>query len=354
MYLLGNLYFIYDKIFSYSGGKMKNKYKILLGIILFSMGLYGCTLPSIKDEKVNNIDISENLIADIKNDEESYFYLKNGILEESYLIASGSIRGYSTIGDVTIFLEYYENGKRINIKKNENLKSLNINETITRLKLSLDGENILLITKNENFIPTYSIINTHTLEQIYLDEEIFISGDMITFLNNDELIFYGVDVNKKLSGIFKYNLKEKEYELLREIKDSFVSYIKALDENKIFILLTKEEKNKIGLWDINQNSIIEMESEFESIENVVFFDEKIYLSARYNGNINLYCSDFKKQVIKRLTYDFPKQLARNSAFIIEDNKIYFSDENGILYFYDIEKGTTNILNNDRRYMIVDK
>ncbi|MGL4991339.1 MAG: hypothetical protein ACRC57_09335 [Sarcina sp.] len=333
---------------------MKNRYKLILGMMLLSIGVYGCTLSNVNDEKINNIDIAENLIADIKNNEESYFYLKDGILEESPLTASGSIRGYSTVGDITIFLEYYDNGKRINIKKNENLKSLNIDGTISTIKLSLDGENILLITKNENFIPTYRIINTHTLEETYLEEEIFISGDIINFLSNDELVFYGVDANKKLSGIFKYNLKEKEYELLREIKDNFVSYMKVLDENKIFISLTKEEENKIGLLDINQNSIIEMESEFEAIENVVLFEDKIYLSAKYNGNISLYCSDLKKRVTKRLTYDFPKQLARNSSFIIEDNKIYFSDENGILYFYDFEKDTTNILNNNRSYMIVDK
>ncbi|WP_297435007.1 hypothetical protein [uncultured Clostridium sp.] len=334
---------------------MKKNYKtVLLGISFSMMFFYGCGKKPIEEVSLEKVDIVDNLIIDMENDKEIYKYIDKGNLVSLNLEAHGKLRAYSEKADVAVFLEYSENGKKINIRSNDEIKSFFVSGDISFINISSDGDYIFLKTTTDN-ISEYKIVDRHNLSSVNISDNIAISGDLIRFLDNDNLIFYGVYMDNNDCGIFSYNIKDRSYKLLKEIKEKFVNYIDVLSDSEILIGQVIDGQNKIALLDLNTLEEEILCDGFENIDTSVIYEGDIYMSAFENGNYNLYRVDINSKSIKRLTYGFPKSLGRESGFVIEENKIYFSDITGKLYFYDIKSESTNILENQiGMNMIVDK
>ena len=334
---------------------MKKNYKtVLLGISFSMMFFYGCGKKPIEEVSLEKVDIVDNLIIDMENDKEIYKYIDKGNLVSLNLEAHGKLRAYSEKADVAVFLEYSENGKKINIRSNDEIKSFFVSGDISFINISSDGDYIFLKTTTDN-ISEYKIVDRHNLSSVNISDNIAISGDLIRFLDNDNLIFYGVDMDNNDCGIFSYNIKDRSYKLLKEIKEKFVNYIDVLSDSEILIGQVIDGQNKIALLDLNTLEEEILCDGFENIDTSVIYEGDIYMSAFENGNYNLYRVDINSKSIKRLTYGFPKSLGRESGFVIEENKIYFSDITGKLYFYDIKSESINILENQiGMNMIVDK
>lgn len=334
---------------------MKKGYKLLAGLFATAIIFSACTRTDIEEEKLGKIDVFDNLVVDIKDDKEIYSYISKDGIEKGQLESNGIVKTYSEKNDVVIFLEYHNDGKRINIRTKDDLKYIKIDDFISLLKLSSDGKYMFLKEQKDEIISEYSIIDTQTLEKIVLDDEIFISGKIVDFLDEKQIVFYGVDSEKKISGLFTYNILTKKYELLREVDGRFVNYIKVLDSENIFLSAADDDEKYLGILNIKSGKINYVNADFKYIQDAVLEKDKVYFSGVENENMNLYMMDIKNKIVKRLTFDFPKNLGLDSYLINEEGKIYFSDVDGRLYFYDTEKNTTNILKKqDGIYMIVDK
>lgn len=334
---------------------MKKGYKLIICLSVVLVLGYGCTKNDIKDEKVGKIDILDNVIVDINDNKESYKYLKNGEISVAQFEGQGSLKAYSSKNDVAVFVEQGIDYKNINIIRDSSTKSLEVKGNINLLKFSDNGEFILCKIDNENSKTNYKIINTKDLKSYNMDSDIFVSGNVIEFLDDENIIFYGVDISKKISGIFKYNINTEKYSLVREIEGTFVNYIDVVSNQEVVISMSNGDSKCLVLLNVNENIIRTVDNGFEFIEDAVLYDNKVYMSALANNKINLYSVDFSNNKIKRLTYDFPKSLGRDSRLIAEDDKIYFSSIEGKIYFYDIENDSTSILKNQNGiYMILDK
>ena len=334
---------------------MKKNYKtVLLGISFSMMFFYGCGKKPIEEVSLEKVDIIDNLIIDMENDKEIYKYIDKGALVSLNLDSLGKLRTYSEKADVAVFLEYSDDGKKINIRSNDEIKSFFVAGDISFINISSDGDYIFLKTTIDN-ISEYKIVDRHNLSSTNISDNIAISGDLIRVLDNDNLIFYGVDIDNNDCGIFSYNIKDRSYKLLKEVKGKFVNYIDVLSDSKILIGQVIDGQNKIVLLDLNTLEEEILCDGFENIDTSAIYEDDIYMSAFENGNYNLYRVDISSKSIKRLTYGFPKSLGRESGFVIEENKIYFSGITGKLYFYDIESESINILENQIGInMIVDK
>ncbi|MGL4655364.1 MAG: hypothetical protein ACRCWM_05735 [Sarcina sp.] len=335
---------------------MKRGYKLM--VILLTLGvstLYGCSKSNDIEKETNKIDIKDNLVIDFKEGKEEYRYLNKGKFEEANLDIDGSLLAYNDKADISIFTNYIEAKKYLNIIFEDGKLEIPLEGRLDFVYISKDGSYTLYKTCSEDNIVLYNLIDNTTKKNITLAENVLISGNLIKFIDDKKLVLYGVDIDKKISGLFIYDIEKGSYELINEIKGRFMSSLEVISEDKVLMIEVNEESSDVYILDVKTKEMNNISSKFEYVEDAILYENKVYISAFENDDLNLYSIDLDRDILKRLTFDFPKSLGRESRLLADDGKIYFSDINGKVYFYDTKEDTVNLIENQNGvYMIVDK
>ncbi|MGL4741943.1 MAG: hypothetical protein ACRC41_14290 [Sarcina sp.] len=338
---------------------MKRNFK-LIGMLIFVciFSLAGCTKRE-NDNVLENIDVLENLVIDRNADgTEDYKYFNNGKLEKvNFKNNKGNLRAYNEKSDTLIFLEYDDDGfYRLKIRTKNKEKSITIDGILNFVTISSDGNYTFYSTLNADNIPVFHILNNNSFEsEILKQDNILISGDLISFNNKGNLIFYGINIDKKEAGVFEYDIKLKTYSLVTKIEQGIVTALEILEGNKILLFKSLDEQNYIEIISNNnlENKVIKCD--FKHIENAILVNEDIYFSAFENDKLNLYKYDNIKNNIKRLTFTFPYSLGRESRLLEWNNRIYFVDVKGEIYYYDIASESTVLGDFSKgEYIFLDK
>lgn len=334
---------------------MKKNKKMIVAILSLSViSMYGCDKNSEKD-KINDIDVPTNLILDIKDEDIEYKTLKNGRISDFEINDEGMLMSYNGEQDVLVFSSQQNEKNVLKIVVDGKEKTVDINGYLETVYISSDGRHTLYKTNSTGTVIEYFIMDNKTLKSTKLSENILVSGNMIKFLNNNELIFYGVDIEKKESGIFTYSINSGEYKLKKKIVGSVISYIDVLDENSILYSESIDQRQKLCVLNLDDLKLNEITDRFERVEDSIICDNKIYVSAQENYKLNLYEIDIDTNKVKRLTFDFPESLALESKLLVQEKNIYFSDINGDLYNYSINEKSINMVEKDKgEYLIMNK
>lgn len=337
---------------------MKKNFKFIGMLIFFCIfSLVGCTKKE-SNETLENIDVLDNLVINRNSDgTEEYKYFKDGKLESANLKNyNGNLRAYNEISDTLVFLEYADDGfYKLKIKRKNKEKSISIDGVLNFIKISKDGEYTFYSTLNEDNIPVFHILNNKSFESDILEQDnILISGNLVSFNKDNNLIFYGINIDKKEAGIFEFDIKNKTYELLYKVEQGIVAYLEILKNNKILIFKSIDDESYIEIIDDKFKGEV-IKTDFTYIEEAISINNDIYFSAFENERLNLYKFDDDKKLLKRVTFTFPYSLGRESRLLEWNNRIYFVDIKGQIYYYDISNESTVLGDFPKgEYMILDK
>lgn len=312
--------------------RLKKEFKILLSslFLLLIISIVGCEKNELIIEERNVIDIFNGAIVVEKNNEYKIYNKLDDKYEKvdtDYLISSYNLKSKNFIFNKDGIMKINYNGKEINIEDDGNVVSP---------KLSVMGEYLLYFIKNDYL--ELKIKSLDKNEYIDFKSNVMISGDLIEWLNEDTIIYYGIDNNKN-NGIFLYNLKEKEEKLIYKLDNGFVEYMKVFDDLTIFIQSNFSKERSIKI--INENGeLIEELKDAKDINDIEYTKDGVFILGKFKDN-NYSIYKYQNQSLKRIVYDFPK--------IINLEKGLSKDKDGNILFVGNDE-----IDNEKIYMYKDE
>ncbi|MDY4078374.1 MAG: hypothetical protein SOY42_06255 [Clostridium sp.] len=305
----------------------KIKKVAIIAFLLCSFSLISCNNEGINIKenvegiKLNKGAVVENIDSTYKNlnlNDERYEKLN----EKKVILFFDYINGNYIFKEDGKFKAFFS-GKEIE------LNSLDGSEE--KYKLSPGGK-YLLFFKNEPIkgaedIMSYSphVISLNDGKDVKIKNSATINGTCIDWLNEDELIYYGVgkDDNNITNGLFKYNIKNEKDEEIKEIKESFIQFLKSTDDGVVFLEEKLDNSKDLKLFDATNNLEVTLTDSLVTIFDVVKSNDCYYVLGSFkNDSLSLY--EVKKEgEYHRLIYDFP-------SFVKEEKGLSIDEQGNVL------------------------
>ncbi|SHJ60210.1 hypothetical protein SAMN02745163_02242 [Clostridium cavendishii DSM 21758] len=206
----------------------------------------------------------------------------------------------------------------------------------------------------------YGILDLLTSKTSKIDMDIAISGNLIEFINDSNLIFYGASKTEKVSGIYRYNIETKEVNLIKGINNGFITYIKPISEECFIYLLSNFNDEKVTFkYNINNSKEYIVSKDITKIKDILEYKDQIFMIGSLKNNLfSLY--GIKDNKVNRLVYDFPRGISDDSNIIQVNERIVFEgydknqEKNNLFEYNLLDKSTNIISNNDGKYRIIKK
>ena len=277
--------------------KLKSrKLKFVVIVISIIILICGCTENKNKTEvQKDSFTLSKGSYISKGNDTNTIYSMNNDSIYEnvntedlvvSYNSESGN---YIFVKDNEVFINYL--GEDIKID----------DEKIKSPKLSNDGNFLFYFCDNGILEP--KVIDLKNKAELIIDNKAMISGQFVDWVSDNTLIYYGIRNDDKKSGIFTYDLTNKKESLVYEIKKGYVSFLKAIDDEVVFIEDNMENK-KILISLNNDNSLKEITEKVIDLKDIIKIDNNIYVLGKVKDDVySIY--EIVDNDIHRVVYDFP-------------------------------------------------
>lgn len=261
-------------------------------ILLLGIFLYGCK-NKIKEE--NKVDILNGAVAIENSGEYQIYNLTNEKYEKvdtEYIITAYDLKSGSFI--------YNENGEyKINYLGKEEI--IEEGKKVISPKLAKEGGYLAYFLRDGYL--ELKIKDLSNNKPISINSKVAISGELIDWLNENTLVYYGIGEDKT-NGIFTYNIDKNEEKLLYKLDLGYVEFLKVLDNGIVFVQ-EKEGRQKILKVIDEFGEVNEVIEDVLDVSDVESTSEGIFILGKLeNNNYSLYKYDEGKA--KRLVYDFPK------------------------------------------------
>ena len=229
---------------------------------------------------------------------------------------------YEKISNDSVIIEYSrKNGIYIENKNNENYLVCNgkenriPDENFDGLKLSPQGNYASYFIDNNGL--KMKVINSYENNMMAVNSDVSISGILYDWYDDHTLVYYGVD-NEKVNGIFTYDLRAGKEELLYEIHDGFVSFIKSLRNHIVFVQINMENEKELMMLNKNSKNLDVLTQNLEEIYDIAENERNIYFIGRMHDNAySVY--KIENSDIKRVVYDFPSNIKYSKGICVDDN-----------------------------------
>lgn len=297
-------------------GKMKvksRKLKFIAIVISIIMLMCGCIekeskiepKTEIEKERITltpgsyrSIDGKNNVIYYLNDD---YIYEKLDV-EELVIEYNSKSGNYIFIKDDDVFVNYL--GKNIKID----------DERVKSPKLSNDG-NYLFYFHNSGILEP-KVVDLKNETELTIDNATMISGQFIDWISDNKLIYYGIRIEDKKSGIFIYDLINKKEEVVYEINKGYISFLKAIEKEVVFIEENMENK-KVLLSLENNNSFKEVTDKIIDIKDIIKIKEKVYILGKVKNDVySIY--EISNNNLHRVVYDFPIMINLEKGLSVSD------------------------------------
>lgn len=318
--------------------KIYIKLLVVIQIMVLGVMLISCEKDEKKDEtgillkQGAFVDEKDNYKTFNENDEGVYKEIDtNGKIINSYNLSSNT---YTFFKDNSFYVNYNSEDIKINHDK------------IANLKISPNGEYIFYFINDEYLIP--AVMNLKQKKEILLENKALISGQFIDWITNEKLAFYGVDTDKKTTGIFTYDISDNSEENLYKINNGFVKFLKHIKDGVALVEEHYEESTVLKVINIDY-TVKEISNEVIDINDVEEVNGNLYLLGRVkNNNFSIY--EISDNGIKRLIFDFPNILYVDKGLSVnEDGEILFigsAGEDKKEYIYKYSDGTVTLVDKD--------
>ncbi|WP_125152236.1 hypothetical protein [Clostridium rectalis] len=257
-----------------------------------------------------------------------------------------------------------ENEKKNNIK----ILSNNVEDTINNffwasdLNMSPNGGKIAYRTfKREEIdsIEGLTLYDTNKNISIKFDSKVTISGNLYTWINEKEILYYGVDSDTEKKGIYKYNTETKKENVYLENMDGYCMYFMYFD-NKLLVLSSNRDKDNLYIYNNGQKLLLS--NKVNKIYKGIYdkYRKIIYIIASdLDSEATLYKIDTEKNFMERLTYDLPEKVDENGGIgVSSDGLVYYcgftslNDNSNDVFMYNPEDNSNNLISvNPSKYHI---
>lgn len=328
----------------------KLRYLGVLGLIIFPLFMLGCTSPQAKAPNVAE-EIKLNSGAMLKFEEGNYklYNYNNGKYEQ--INSNYSISSYDKKSSTYVYGED-EKHYIVHDKQKFEIKDSNYSS----LKISKGGEYISYFIDDNGL--KLKVFNTNGNKPIQIKSNVSISGVLYDWYDSDTLIYYGIS-DDGINGLFTYNIKEDKEELLYNIKEGYLAFLKGTEGNVVFLQITLENKKQLLMIDKTSKDIKILTDNIAELSDVIMNNGNLYFIGRITNNINsLY--ELKNNTVKRLVYDFPTIVKIDKGLRVDENgNIMFIGSNGgdgsqeQIYTYTQDGSISAITKSSTDYVFLD-
>ena len=319
-----------------------NNLKFVVIVISIIMLMFGCAEKEKEretGEEKERVTLSQGYYRYLEsnsiyslNEDNIYEKIDTEELVISYNSESGN---YIFIQDDDVFINYL--GKNIRINDNK----------IKSPKLSNDGKYIFYFCDNGILEP--KVIDLENETEVIIDNKVMISGQFADWVADNTLIYYGIRNEDKKSGIFTYDLSNKTEELVYEINKGYVSFLKAIDDEVVFIEDNMENR-KILISLEKNNSFEEITEKIIDIKDIIKIDENIYILGKVKDDVySIY--EILGNDLHRVVYDFPLMINLEKGLSVSPKgELLFMGSNedyNEKNIYSYSDGTVNLISKSK-------
>lgn len=311
----------------------------ILAFIVFPLFVLGCSPKESGLTKATE-GLQLSLGAILKSDQGNYkvYDYKSGEYtlsdsDELVLAYDKSSSSYILVENGKHYVSH--NGQKFEIK----------DEDYSSIKLSPNANYISYFVEDEGL--KLKLFETKNNKEIQFKSNVSISGTLYDWYDKDTIVYYGVS-NDGTNGLFTYNIKENDEQLLYKIDEGYLAYIKGTIDNVIFLQLTLENNKELMIIDKNTKNVKNLTDKIESISDVIIKDNDVYFTGKADGNSeSIYKLENDKP--KRLIFDFPTIVRIEKGLkLAENGEILFigsnqSDLNKQEVYSYSEDGTISVL-----------
>ncbi|MDK0889668.1 DPP IV N-terminal domain-containing protein [Clostridium perfringens] len=335
----------------------------LLVLVILSITLAGCNFSkgsNEEDSKGKKLKLPCSIVSTISGEDVLYYEVEGDSLKKLDLNLKGHMEVYSEELGLAVYREFADKGTNLIITNGVKKHKISVEGNIEELIISPKGTKLLYRYNSGDKIG-YKVLDLQNFKEFDFNENLAISGENVRFVNEDQLILYGVDLEKKQSGIYIYNIKDGSYTLEKQIVKAFIDYIDLVEDQVVLYTQSSIDGKKncyIYNLDNKKESVISNEvGEIESlckIGNVVYF-----IGTKGEGLRSLYSIDITNNKLDRLVYDFPKNISEKSKLIVVGDNIYFlgfndSKEKNALYRYNLKEKSIKLIDSNKGQYIIIK
>ncbi|GAB6170345.1 hypothetical protein JCM1393_28050 [Clostridium carnis] len=316
--------------------KRKRHICLFATLIVTSFFFIGCNKEN--NEKKVELKLSQGAVAKEANGEyKIYDYINNAYskVDLNKTITAFDKKSLKYLYNSEGKNYIYSNGKEIPIEDDKVISS----------KISSGGKYVSYFTGDP--ILEVKLLDVEKNKNIEFNSNVAISGDFLDWLDEETIVYYGIDNNKR-NGIFMYNISEKKEELLYKLEVGYIEFFKVSGNGVIFLQETTNKKKVLKSVDKNKN-VAELTKDVLEVNDIIIINDAVYMLGKMvDNNYSIYKIEGGK--FKRLVFDFPTMLhlekglsqdEKGNLLFVGSNES-FEKENVYLY----ENGEVKYLTND--------
>lgn len=272
----------------------------VLSVLFCSLFIISCGNKDENLDKIEGIKLNKGSLIETENGSYHNYNFENGKytkLDKEEVIGLYDYKSGNYIAQKgEKYIAFYD-GKIVD---------LNIIETGDQgLNISPGGQYLSFYKEIEG-IRNYRIISLKSGEFIDFNTTTAISGDLLDWLDDNSLVYYGVS-EEGINGVFKQNISEGKEELIYKLDGGIVQFLKSNDNGVVILQENINNKKILQVIDNNTGEIRTISDEVARVYDVVNSGDDYYLLGELKGDgTSVYKLSNGKG--KRLIFDFPKNL----------------------------------------------
>jgi hypothetical protein len=317
----------------------------LITTFLVSLSFTSCTIKKEQKVEIENVPkYSEVTVLENTNGDSNVFKIQDKTL---YSIGSAN-----NILDMVYNIKNSVYVQSIKLSKGENFDKniIDINVSGKKnvlkdffsavdLKLNYTGDKLAFRTfkgdslESAEGMKVYDIKNNKYLK---LKSKVLVSGKLYEWIDENRIVYYGsIEGQKNSQKIYMYDFqKDKEEIYLNDIRGNCVYFIPM--KSSILMLSSGGDKQLLYYNDIKNKTTKDISTNITEIYKSIvnYKDDEIFFLGSEGGDTKaLYMFSYKDFTLRRITYDFPKNLDISSGLAM--------DSEGNVYFCGIENVEEN-------------
>ncbi len=273
-------------------------------------------------DKVEGINLNKGAIVENYNGE-----YKNLNIDNNEYIKINESKAIAFYDDESKNYIYSENNKykAFYLGKEIELTPLKGNEI--KYSLSPGGEYLSYFKKSPiegiegvyEYIPY--IITLKDGKEHKIHNSISISGTAMEWLNEKEIIYYGVGKDKDdniTNGIIKYNVETKEEEELKNCDGGIIQFLKTTEDGIVFLEENFDNLKLLKLYNPLSKEEITLTDSLVTIYDVVKSNDNYYVLGSFkDDNLSLYKISEDGEY-NRLIYNFPEAVREDRGLSVDE------------------------------------
>ncbi|WP_315114480.1 hypothetical protein [uncultured Clostridium sp.] len=319
--------------------------------------------------KATNFKFNDVMITENKDVKSNIYNINNNSLAKVDSLEYVSEIAYKKDEDLYILLSHDKDEIKknsINILKNDKLTNINEFYYARDLRISPKGGNLAYRSYSSQSLDSaegLSLYKIDTREKIQFNSSVLVSGNLFQWINDDEILYYGVCDETRTTAVYKYNIKDNKEEIYTKLPKGYYTYFLPY-KNNLMILARDLNQNTIYLYKKDSDEIISISESIEEIYDGAYnnINNTIYIIGLEKGSglPALYSINLENNKVERVTFDFPAEVDPYGGLRIDhEGLVYYcgytglDDQNNEVFKYNPKDNSNSLISiNASKYRII--